>query len=117
MSTSSPLFLFPVVSIAKLTIITLVENSIFYGLRKRAVNHIIVTASSVEDRVVVVEVSDKGPGIDPVKLEHILAGNVTSSSEKRLNNLGLRNIQERIQLYLGVEFGLRFYIEPCEGRP
>lgn len=103
------------VPIPKLTIITLVENSIFYGLRKRAVNHIIVTASSEAEKVVVIEVSDKGPGIDPAKFEQILAGNVATSSEKGLNNLGLRNIQERIQLYFGAEFGLRFYNEPGEG--
>ena len=49
--------------IPKLTLITLVENSIFYGLSKKGVNHIIVSGKNTEADSVVLEVSDTGPGI------------------------------------------------------
>lgn len=103
------------VPIPKLTIITLVENSIFYGLRKREVNHIIVTGSSESNAVAVIDVADTGPGLEPENLERILAGAPSTSSVKGLNGLGLRNIQERIQLIFGPQFGLRFQNEPEGG--
>lgn len=101
--------------IPKLTLITLVENSIFYGLSKQDVNHIIVTAKSKDAGSVFFEVSDTGPGIDPQKLALLTQEASSPNPYKGLNNLGLRNVQERISMTFGYAYGLHFHSEPDEG--
>ncbi|MNI28181.1 Sensor histidine kinase YpdA [compost metagenome] len=102
--------------IPKLTLITLVENSIFYGRSKEGVNHIIVSGRSGEgDSGVRLEVSDTGPGIDPDKLAMLMEAVGSPNGYKGLNNLGLRNVQERLQMTFGYAYGLHFQNEPDEG--
>ncbi|RTE05750.1 sensor histidine kinase [Paenibacillus whitsoniae] len=101
--------------IPKLTVITLVENSIFYGLSKKGVNHIIVSGKWSETDYVALEVSDTGPGIDPAKLAVMMAETETLNPHKGLNNLGLRNVHERLRMTFGLAYGLQFHNEPEEG--
>ncbi|RAV20286.1 hypothetical protein DQG23_15015 [Paenibacillus contaminans] len=105
------------VPLPKLTLITLIENSIFYGLGlTEQRNHIIIAADMANSGGITIEVSDTGPGIDPAKLQDLL----TQRSEgggtfQGLNNLGIRNIHERIQLYFGESYGLHLENEPGQG--
>ncbi|MFD0698086.1 sensor histidine kinase [Paenibacillus sp. GCM10027628] len=101
--------------IPKLTLITLVENSIFYGLSKKGVNHIIVSGRAGESDSVLLEVSDTGPGIDPDKLALLTVETESAKSHKGLNNLGLRNVLERLRMTFGNEYGLHFQNDPDEG--
>ncbi|NQX61174.1 sensor histidine kinase [Paenibacillus qinlingensis] len=101
--------------IPKLTLITLVENSIFYGLSKDGVNHIIVCGKEHEGAGVVLEVSDTGPGIPPDKLKVLLEESDAANANKGLNNLGMRNVQERLRMTFGYPYGLHFANEPDEG--
>ncbi|KRE57927.1 sensor histidine kinase [Paenibacillus sp. Soil750] len=101
--------------IPKLTLITLVENSIFYGLSKEGVNHIIVCGKEHEGAGVVLEVSDTGPGIAPDKLKLLLEDTGAANANKGLNNLGMRNVQERLRMTFGYPYGLHFHNEPDEG--
>ncbi|MCU6712489.1 histidine kinase [Paenibacillus sp. J5C_2022] len=97
--------------IPKLTLITLVENSIFYGLNQPEPNFIIVTGGIEHDGKVALEVSDRGPGIPEDKLASLLARAVTEETEsarKGLNNLGIRSVQDRIMLHFGMVYGLTF---------
>ncbi len=104
------------VSIPKLTLITLVENSIFYGLNSsEQSNHIIVTAEINAQRQVIVEVSDSGPGMRQEDIRRLFEKHEDNRNFKGLNNLGLRNIQERIQLYYGPAYGLKIENDPGEG--
>ncbi|WP_162462936.1 cache domain-containing sensor histidine kinase [Paenibacillus psychroresistens] len=101
--------------IPKLTLITLVENSIFYGLSKKGVNHIIVSGRSMDADNVLLEVSDTGPGIEKDKLDELMEEASTSNPYKGLNNLGLRNVQERLRMTFGYQYGLHFQNEVDEG--
>ncbi|WP_171641434.1 sensor histidine kinase [Paenibacillus phytorum] len=101
--------------IPKLTLITLVENSIFYGLGTGETNHIIVAGMAFGEGATMLEVSDTGPGIEPSKLKCLLAGVTSLGRHKGLNNLGLRNIHERIRLHFGESYGLSFPKEAEEG--
>ncbi|TYP76383.1 cache domain-containing sensor histidine kinase [Paenibacillus methanolicus] len=101
--------------IPKLTLITLVENSIFYGLGQPDVNHIIVTAMRKETGGVLIEVSDTGPGIDPGKLRALMEEGDAQSPYRGLNNLGLRSVQERLRMTFGYPHGLHFQMEPEGG--
>ncbi|UKS28717.1 histidine kinase [Paenibacillus sp. HWE-109] len=102
-------------SIPKLTLITLVENSIFYGLTKKGVNHIIVSGKKGRADAMTLEVSDTGPGIDPDQLTLLTEEASSTNPHKGLNNLGLRNVQERIRMTFGYPYGLHFYNEQDEG--
>ncbi|MCY9668332.1 ATP-binding protein [Paenibacillus alginolyticus] len=102
-------------AIPKLTLITLVENSIFYGLTKKEVNHIIVSGKNTEIDSVLLEVSDTGPGIAPEKLALLTEDTGTPNPYKGLNKLGLRNVQERLIMTFGYPYGLHFHNEPDEG--
>lgn len=104
------------VSIPKLTLITLVENSIFYGLSQSGdSNHIIITAERTAHNQVVIEVSDTGPGMAEEDIRKLFEKQEENKNFKGLNNLGLRNIQERIQLYYGLSYGLKIDNEPEGG--
>lgn len=104
------------VSVPKLTLITLVENSIFYGLSdQKEVNHIIVTAMQTGAYQVVIEVSDTGPGMDEQMIEQLFQKEEKRDAHTGLNNLGMRNIQERIELYYGLEYGLKIENNSDEG--
>ncbi|SDE11308.1 Histidine kinase-, DNA gyrase B-, and HSP90-like ATPase [Paenibacillus sp. UNCCL117] len=101
--------------IPKLTLITLVENSIFYGLGASRTNHIIVSSRPEAGEGLVLEVSDTGTGIDPMKLAALMEGEAAPNPYKGLNNLGLRNVHERLRLTFGHPYGLQFENEPDEG--
>lgn len=105
------------VSIPKLTLITLVENSIFYGLNSSVEesNHIIIVADVNEHHQVIIEVSDNGPGMKEEDIRRLFDKHEENRNFKGLNNLGLRNIQERIQLYFGPAYGLKIENETAGG--
>ncbi|NQX63664.1 cache domain-containing sensor histidine kinase [Paenibacillus qinlingensis] len=106
--------------IPKLTLLTLIENSIFYGLNKPGErNHIIIMAYEEQPGIICFEVSDTGPGIDEEMIRRLIVKEVSNEflkdsslvdrpdkERKGLNNLGIRNIHERIQLHFGKQFGL-----------
>lgn len=103
-------------TIPKLTLITLVENSIFYGLSKpNHRNHIIISSAESDAGQLLLEVSDTGPGMKEDAIRDLFKKQETRSTFKGLNNLGIRNIQERIQLYYGYEYGLSIENDEEEG--
>lgn len=105
------------VEIPKLTLITLVENSIFYGLNSSVEesNHIIIVGDVNEHQQVVIEVSDNGPGMKEEDIRRLFDKHEENRNFKGLNNLGLKNIQERIQLYFGPAYGLKIENETTGG--
>lgn len=103
--------------IPKLTILTLVENAIFYGMNQgEERNHIVIVAKRKSDHIYTIEVSDTGPGMDPILIQQLLGHKAQNSADtgteqaqartQGLNNLGIRNIKERIGLHFGDRYGL-----------
>lgn len=78
----------------------LVENAVEHGIRKSEKSNckITITADIVDDKLLFT-VSDDGIGIDPKLKDIILTKNTTG--------YGLKNINERIQLRFGDEYGLK----------
>mgnify|MGYP001283627991 CR=1 FL=1 len=78
----------------------LVENAIEHGIRSLAEPHgEIVVSAYAEGGTLVFTVSDNGAGIPPQKTDTILT--------KATSGYGLKNINERIKLRFGEEYGLR----------
>ena len=83
---------------------TLVENSIFHGLDlvERSIE-IRVRIRREPDRIVY-EVQDNGAGMSPARIEEVL--HQKHLKGKGMMKIGLYNIQQRIRLVFGEEYGI-----------
>lgn len=91
--------------IMKLTVQPLVENALYHGIKnKRGMGRIVVTAA-LEGEKVRISVEDNGIGMTPEALEELLL-KIEQPAESRLGGFGLANVNERIRLNYGPEYGL-----------
>lgn len=96
--------------IVKLTLQPLVENSIYHGVKEMREKGRIEIKGWKEENLIYIEVSDNGVGIPTERMAHILEG---SNNGKRYS-YGLYNINQRLQLHFGKEYGLK--IQSQEGK-
>lgn len=98
--------------IPKLTIQPLVENAIYHGLKtKGSLGLLKVTGEIVEGKIKII-VSDDGVGMLPERLEALVK---KPESPKQAVGYGLRNVNDRIQLYFGDEYGLQIESQLGQG--
>lgn len=86
-----------------------VENSIKYGIRKNATDNLIVINARSDAGQIIFEVSDNGKGIDEIRLQQIqemLEGGAGPYDESE-SGLGLSNLNKRIRLVYGNEYGVK----------
>lgn len=97
----------------KLVIQPLVENAIKHGMEFMDGDGEIIVKSYIENEELFIDVIDNGLGMPQETAEQILRG------EKKLkgkgSGIGLKNVNERIQIYFGKIYGLQIYSEPDEG--
>lgn len=99
----------------KLILQPLVENSIYHGIKnKRQKGLITIKGRRVEDRILL-EVSDDGIGMDQSMCEEILKSHRTEQNRKGFNGVGVKNVNERIKLYYGEQYGLEYVSRPGAG--
>ncbi|MDO4323781.1 MAG: sensor histidine kinase [Lachnospiraceae bacterium] len=100
-------------TILKLTLQPLVENALYHGIKnKRGKGKIVVRGYEKENKICL-EVSDNGIGMDAAELERLkgkLKGEVAHD-----RGFGLGNVNERIRLNYGPEYGLSFESVKGEG--
>ena len=84
----------------------IVENAIFYSLKEDHICHIQVK-SYKKDSLLYVSVRDDGIGMDQEKIIQVMEKNVN------INKVGIKNVNERLKLNFGDEYGLK--IESKEG--
>lgn len=91
--------------IPKITMQPLVENALYHGIKnKRGVGKITVTGKP-EKEYFVVQISDNGIGMTDERMTEVKEGiEMKLSSEK--NIYGLYNVNERIRLNFGEEYGV-----------
>lgn len=93
-------------SVLKLILQPLVENAIYHGIKaRRGVGKIAITVKKVESRLVF-KVSDNGIGILPEKLQEIKS--MIESKTSSNPGYGIFNVNERLRLTFGQEYGLKF---------
>lgn len=101
-------------SILKLTLQPLVENALYHGVKnKRGMGKITVLGEKQEDKILLA-VEDNGIGMDGDTLERLrkrVKGNVGDGE----GNFGLTNVDERIRLRYGKEYGLRIFSQYQQG--
>lgn len=101
--------------IPNLTIQPIVENAIFHGLEKKSgTGTIKISAYSTLNRIVI-NIEDDGLGMQEQKVkEHNRAFNINreqiaTSEVTEKDSIGLVNVNERIKLNFGSEYGLHIY--------
>ncbi len=100
-------------SILKITLQPIVENAILHGIlcKESKVGCVTITGS-LHDNIIELIVADNGIGIPDDKLDKLQKSEVGAGND---NGYGLRNINKRIRLYYGEEFGLEFSSRYGEG--
>lgn len=109
--------------ILNLIVQPLVENAVVHGIGEQNTHGCVTIRATHEPPVVRIRVQDNGPGIDQQKLS-IIRRSINRNGDSAAS--GLRNVNRRIQLVYGEEFGVQIesvlgggttasITVPCEG--
>ena len=100
----------------KLIVQPIVENSIYHGIKYLQEEGLIrIEAKDTGDGKIWIIVSDNGVGMAPDMLSTLLDKESERNHSKEGNGIGLINIDERIKLSYGDEYGLSIESELDEG--
>ncbi len=83
----------------------LVENAIYHGIKYKGSKGLIKIVGYGEDDKIILKVIDNGIGMDEAALKGIFDKSKESEGK---NGVGVYNVQTRICLYYGAEYGLCF---------
>lgn len=97
----------------KLIVQPILENAVYYGVKDMEDGEISVKGFMGEDGDIYITVSDNGFGMSSEEVEGLLTDE--SRVRKKGSGVGLINVQRRIQLRFGQEYGLNIDSEPDEG--
>jgi two-component system sensor histidine kinase YesM len=95
--------------VLKLTLQPLAENALYHGIKnKRGGGTIVVRAARAGPERAILEVEDDGVGLTPYKLEKTRTELNRTLDETASQDVGfgLANVNQRIKLYYGKEYGL-----------
>lgn len=100
--------------ILKLTLQPLVENALYHGIKyKRAKGMICITGHKEEDTLHLT-VRDNGVGMDLADLEQ-LRRDIERPCSETDKGFGLANVNERIHVHFGPEYGMKIWSEKGKG--
>jgi two-component system sensor histidine kinase YesM len=100
--------------ILKITLQPIVENAIIHGiLYTEEESGMIRITGGMDKGDIVIIVSDDGEGISPDIVSKLLTNDL--NNQTRGSGYGLRNINERIHLFYGSDYGLTFDSKPGLG--
>ena len=102
-------------SVTKIILQPIVENAIYHGIKaKRGKGHISIDVKKIDNKIVFT-VEDNGAGMTMERLEEI--NKIITGKEGSYNNkgFGVFNVNERIKLSYGEEYGLKIYSKKNEG--
>lgn len=100
----------------KLILQPLVENAIYHGIKMKKEFGTIEIIGEEYDDSIVFEVSDTGKGMKPDELEKLVEHlNQEDMKEPKSTSYGVRNVQQRIRIFFGNEYGLTYYSKYGEG--
>lgn len=104
--------------ILKLTLQPLVENALYHGIKyKRAKGKITITGSIMEKengKQICLSVMDNGVGMEKEEVER-LQKEITRPCKETGSGFGLANVNERIRMNFGMEYGMTITSEKGKG--
>lgn len=98
----------------KLMMQPLVENAIYHGMEFMDGDGEIVVSTCLENGDLWVTIQDNGLGMTKEQADSLLTEDAHSSS-RRGSGIGVKNVNERIRLYFGEDYGLIIESEPDVG--
>ena len=104
-------------TVLKLVLQPLVENALYHGVKnKRQGGTITVRAKPLKEDQILLQVEDNGIGFTPEKLAQLQAELADDSGEIKLESgFGIGNVNQRIRLYYGREYGVSIKSEYSAG--
>jgi len=90
----------------KLILQPLVENALLHGVAEQEKKGIIKVTGKMVKGDILFEIIDNGVGMDEKTIKEIFEGDI---QEKK--GYGIRNVDERIKLYFGKQYGIKIYSE------
>ncbi|WP_308636499.1 sensor histidine kinase [Paenibacillus silvisoli] len=95
-------------SMVNMTLQPIVENAIEHGLdHKTEGRGCLRLSGTIKDEIIVFEIEDNGPGMELSQAERLW--------DKHSDGFGLKNVQERLELYYGKPFGISVHSKPGRG--
>ncbi|MCC8045674.1 MAG: sensor histidine kinase [Clostridiales bacterium] len=98
--------------IIKLVLQPLVENAIYHGLKYKETRGLLTVKGYRVVDDIFIEIEDDGVGMDEEMLLHIFE---THAVNYQSNGVGVYNVQKRLQLYYGPDYGLTYWSEAGKG--
>jgi len=100
--------------IPKMTIQPLIENALYHGIKNRRGVGKIKVGGGVEENSVYILIDDNGLGMDEERLKEVTDGIIKKDpNENKI--YGLFNVNERIVLKFGEEYGISITSKYMEG--
>jgi two-component system sensor histidine kinase YesM len=100
-------------SILKFILQPIVENSVIHGLNPKDYDSKIIISAEELGAYLRITIRDKGKGMDDQQIEKLVDSGY--KAKHRLSNIGISNVNERIKLNYGEEFGLMIESEVGKG--
>lgn len=103
--------------ILKLMLQPVVENALYHGVKnKNSYGLIIIKISKTNEGNIMLEVIDNGLGMTEKRLEEVMEDiNNDSLNVAKDGSFGLRNVNQRVKLYYGRQYGLDIKSKYTEG--
>lgn len=98
--------------IIKLVLQPLIENAIYHGLKYKESKGFLLIRGYEQDGNILFEIQDNGVGMSEETLNHIFEKHTVNY---RSNGVGVYNVQKRIQLTYGPEYGISYTSVQGEG--
>jgi len=100
--------------IIKLVLQPIIENAIVHGIASKEEGGMVIVKGYEKDDFLLFEILDNGIGMTPHTIKQ-LKDSVVNPSKEPNKNIGIRNVQRRIQLYYGTEYGLNIFSKESLG--
>lgn len=105
--------------IPRMTLQPLVENAMIHGLEKVSRKGILKIKLAATEKKIMITVSDNGAGMDIFQLdelnERMNRGLITGSKKEGHNSIAVSNVNARIKMTFGEEFGIYYRSMANEG--
>lgn len=98
--------------IVKLTLQPLVENAIYHGIKYRETKGTVIIKGQKTEDGILLQVIDNGVGMEEETLKHILD---KKDGDGKRGGIAVENVNRRLKLYYGEEYGLKYESRVNEG--
>ena len=100
------------IPLIKLVLQPIIENAIYHGLKYKESKGLLIIKGFMKDGNAVLQVIDDGVGMDKETLAHIYDRHKVNYHS---NGVGVYNVQKRLQLYYGEDYGITYQSEEGKG--